>query len=170
MKSKFCIALFLICSFGFSQELPPIVKYAPSTYGAGNQNWMISQDDSHNLFFANNEGLLEFNGSNWELYPSPNETILRSVKVIGNKVYTGGYREFGYWIRQGNGKLKYASLSKTIIKDVVDDEEFWNILNYDQWVIFQSLDRIYIYDTKTGHFKIIAPKSKIIKSFSTKNS
>jgi hypothetical protein len=39
----------------------------------------------------------EYNGSNWELYPSPNETILRSVKVIGKKVYTGGYMEFGYW-------------------------------------------------------------------------
>jgi hypothetical protein len=33
---------------------------------------------------------------------------------------------------------------------------------------FQSLDRIYIYDTKAGHFKIIASKNKIIKSFSTK--
>jgi hypothetical protein len=30
--------------FYFSQELPPIVKYAPSAYGAGNQNWMISQE------------------------------------------------------------------------------------------------------------------------------
>ncbi|UQD57697.1 LuxR family transcriptional regulator [Flavobacterium sp. K5-23] len=131
---------------------------------------MISQDKNHYLFFANNEGLLEFNGSNWELYPSPNETILRSVKVIGNKVYTGGYMEFGYWSRQRDGKLKYVSLSKTIIKSILDDEQFWNILNYDQWVIFQSLDRIYIYDTKTGHFKIIAPKNKITKSFSTKNS
>jgi hypothetical protein len=97
MKSKFCIALFLICCCVFSQELPPIVKYAPFTYGAGNQNWMISQDENHYLFFANNEGLLEFNGSNWELYPSPNETILRSVKVIGNKIYTGSY---------GPGKLQ----------------------------------------------------------------
>jgi hypothetical protein len=33
---------------------------------------------------------------------------------------------------------------------------------------FQSLDRIYIYDTKAGHFKIIASKNKIIKSFSKK--
>jgi hypothetical protein len=87
--------------------------------------------------------------------------------VIGDKVYTGGYMEFGYWTRQSNGKLKYSSLSKSITKDILDDEEFWNILNYDQWVIFQSLDRIYIYDTKAGHFKIIS-KNKIIKSFSTK--
>ncbi|MFT7335920.1 MAG: AraC family chitin signaling transcriptional activator [Porticoccaceae bacterium] len=170
MKSKICIALFVICSSVFSQELPPIVKYAPSTYGAGNQNWMISQDERHYVFFANNEGLLEHNGSHWELYPSPNETILRSVKVIGNKVYTGGYMEFGYWMRQSNGKLKYTSLSKTIVKDILDDEQFWNIFYYDQWVVFQSLDRIYIYDAKAGSFKIITPKNKITKSFSTKNS
>jgi ligand-binding sensor domain-containing protein len=150
--------------------LPPIVKYAPTTYEAGNQNWMISQDQQHYVYFANNEGLLEFNGSNWELYPSPNETIVRSVKVIGNKVYTGCYMEFGFWKRQTNGKLKYTSLSNTIKSKILDDEQFWNILNYDQWVIFQSLSRIYIYDTKTGGFKIIAPKNNITKSFRTKNS
>jgi DNA-binding CsgD family transcriptional regulator/ligand-binding sensor domain-containing protein len=32
------------------------------------------------------------------------------------------------------------------------------------------LDRIYIYDSKTNQFKVIAPKNKITKSFSTKNS
>jgi hypothetical protein len=55
---------------------------------------MISQDQNHYVFFANNEGLLEYNGSNWKLYPSPNE--IRSVKVIDNKVYTGSYMEFGF--------------------------------------------------------------------------
>ncbi|MBP2284567.1 ligand-binding sensor domain-containing protein/DNA-binding CsgD family transcriptional regulator [Flavobacterium sp. CG_23.5] len=170
MKTKLYIFLFLMSFNAFSQELPPIVKYASSIYGAGNQNWMISQDQNHYVYFANNEGLLEFNGSNWELYPSPNETIVRSVKVIGSKIFTGCYMEFGFWTRQANGKLKYTSLSKTIKNKILDDEQFWNILNYDQWVIFQSLNRIYIYDTKTGGFKIIAPKNNITKSFRTKNS
>ena len=86
----------------------------------------------HYVFFAKNEGLSEFNGANRELYPSPNETIVRSVKVIGNKVYTGCYMEFGFWKRQTNGKLKYTSLSNTIKNKILDDEQFWNILNYDQ--------------------------------------
>ncbi|MFV7234214.1 triple tyrosine motif-containing protein [Flavobacterium sp. ZB4R12] len=170
LKTKATFLLFFIFSIAFSQELPPIIKYSSSLYGAGNQNWMISQDQHNYVFFANNEGLLEYNGSNWELYPSPNETIVRSVKVIGNKVYTGSYMEFGFWNRQANGKLKYTSLSNTIKKSILDDEQFWNILNYDQWVVFQSLNRIYIYDTKTGNFKIIAPNNNITKSFRTKNS
>ena len=155
---------------GQSQELPPIVKYPSTTYNAGNQNWMISQDKNHFMFFANNEGLLEFNGSNWTLYPSPNETIVRSVKVIDDKIYTGCYMEFGFWKRQANGQLKYNSLSKLIRKSIVDDEQFWNILNYEQWVIFQSLSRICIYDTKAKTFKIIAPKNTILKSYRTQNS
>ena len=154
----------------FSQELPPIVKYPSTVYGAGNQSWMISQDEQNRMYFANNDGLLEYNGTNWELYPTPNETIMRSVKVIDNKVYTGCYMNFGYWTRQTNGKLKYTSLSDTIRNKILDDEQFWNILKYDQWILFQSLNRIYIYDTKTKSFKIISPKNGVIKSFSTKNS
>jgi AraC family transcriptional regulator, chitin signaling transcriptional activator len=160
----------LLSFFGYAQQLPPIVKYPSSVYNAGNQNWMISQDKNQFIFFANNDGLLEFNGANWSLYPSPNETILRSVKVVGDKVFTGCYMEFGFWVRQANNKLKYTSLSEKIKSKIIDDEQFWNILNYEQWVIFQSLNQIYIYDTKTGKFNIIPSKNGILKSFQVDNS
>ena len=169
-KGIYFLFVLFYNSIGFSQDLPPIVKYNSITYGAGNQNWMISQDQNNYIYFANNDGLLEYNGSNWTLYPSPNETIIRSVKVIDNKIYTGCYMEFGFWTRQTNGQLKYTSLSKSIKNKIQDDEQFWNILNYDQWVIFQSLDKIFIFDTKSGKFNIIKPNSSIIKSFRTNNS
>jgi ligand-binding sensor domain-containing protein/DNA-binding CsgD family transcriptional regulator len=162
-------AFLAVCScFIYAQDLPPIVKYNSAIYNAGNQNWMISQDKNHYIYFANNEGLLEFNGSNWTLYPSPNETIVRSVKVIGEQIYTGCYMEFGFWARQKDGRLRYKSLSKNL--HLQDDEQFWNILNYDQWVVFQSLNNIYIYNTKTGGFKVIKPKNNILKSFKTANA
>jgi ligand-binding sensor domain-containing protein len=131
---------------------------------------MISQDKNHYIYFANNEGLLEFNGSNWNLYKSPNETIIRSVKVIGNKIFTGCYMEFGFWTKKSNGHLSYTSLSNKIKSKILDDEQFWNIISYDQWVVFQSLNRIYIYDTKASTFKIIIPKNGVLKSFKTSNS
>lgn len=167
---KLSLFILLISIFGYSQELPPIIKYSPSIYGAGNQNWTISQDNNRFIYFANNDGLLEFDGSTWTLNPSPNETIIRSVKVIDNKIYTGCYMEFGYWKRQNNGQLKYFSLSNSIKSKILYEEQFWNIINYDQWVVFQSLSRIYIYDTKTGKFKIITPKNSITKAFRTPNA
>lgn len=163
--------LLLLCSvLGFSQELPPILKFSSQNYGAGNQNWMISQDENQYVYFANNEGLLEFNGANWQLYPSPNETIIRSVKSIDDRIYTGCYMEFGYWKRQENGILKYYSLSKSIKNKLVDDEQIWNIIDFDQWVVFQSLNQIFLYDTKTEKFKIISAKSSINRAFKANSS
>lgn len=152
-----------------AQELPPIVKFSAGTYNAGNQNWMISQDSDRYMYFANNEGLLEYNGMAWTLYPSPNETIVRSVKVINKRVYTGCYMEFGYWERQQDGILKYYSLSKSIKSKILDDEQFWNIARYDHWVIFQSLSQIFIYDTKTKSYNIIKPETGVNKVFIVNN-
>ena len=156
---------FSFCSF--AQELPPIAKYQSNTYGAGNQNWMISQDSNQFLFFANNEGLLEFNGSNWQLYPSPNETIIRSVNCIDGKIYTGSYMDFGFWARKDNGQLSYTSLCKKLPEKLLFDEQFWNIIPFDNWILFQSLQRIYVYNLKTKLFSVIQPKASILRSFKT---
>lgn len=169
LKTQIQLLLFLISLVCTGQQLPPIVKYSKDIYNAGIQNWMISQDNQRFMYFANNEGLLEFNGSKWTLYPSPNETIIRSVKCIQNKIYTGSFMEFGYWQRAVNGELFYTSLSKTIKSKINDDEQFWGILPFDDWILFQSLERIYAYNTKTKLFTIIEPKSTINKSFKTSN-
>ena len=163
--------LLLLCLFKVTaQDLPPILKYSTGTYNAGNQNWMISQDKDHYMYFANNSGLLEYNGTAWTLYPSPNETILRSVKVIGDRIYTGCYMEFGYWTRQADGSLKYQSLSKDIKSRILDDEQFWNITQYDHWIIFQSLSQIFIYDTKLKTYQIIKPETGVNKVFTVNNA
>ena len=170
MKTKFLFLFFTVFVASFGQDLPPIVNYSSSTYGAGNQNWMISQDNNQFVYFANNDGLLEFNGSSWKLYPSPNETIIRSVKAIGDRIYTGSYMEFGYWLRQKNGLLKYHSISKAIQSKLLDDEQIWNILTYEDRIVFQTLNRLYIYNPKTNSFIIIAPAAPIIRAFSTVNA
>lgn len=163
------IFFFFLLSFEIilSQQLPPINKYSKNEYNAGIQNWMISQDNNGYLFFANNEGLLEFNGSKWTLYPSSNETIVRSVHCINNKIYSGAYMEFGFWERQADGLLKYHSLSDSIKDKIQDDEQFWGIFPYDNWILFQSLERIYAYNLKTKQFSIIVPEGKIYKAFKT---
>lgn len=153
-----------------AQELPPIVKYGSTVYGAGNQNWMVTQDNNQFVYFANNEGLLEFNGSNWNLYPSPNETIVRSVRVVGDRIYTGCYMEFGYWKRQTNGALQYTSLSQKLKGKLIEDEHFWNIINLDHWVLFQSFNRIYVYNSKDGSFQFIDKHPYIFRCYKINNS
>ena len=58
---------------------------------------MISQDDKGTLYTANNKGLLKFRGTDWKLNSSPNQSIIRSVKVIDDKICVGSYMDFGFW-------------------------------------------------------------------------
>ncbi len=148
-----------------AQELPPIVNFTPEIYGADNQNWMISQSNDRHIFIANNKGLLEYNGAYWTLYPSPNETIIRSVKAIDDKIYTGCYRNFGYWMRNDMGGLDYTSLSDLLEVELYEDEQFWNILEHNEWLIFQSLDRILILNTTNNELKSIEANNTLTKIF-----
>lgn len=149
----------------WTQELPPIEYYSPSDYNAENQNWAISQSSDKHIFVANNSGLLEFDGAKWQLYKSPNNSTIRSVHVLEDKIYSGSYREFGYWLKNDFGSLDYYSLSDKIGEGIIEDENIWHIVDLDDWILFQSLQKIYIYNTKDESFNIINSESQIPKVF-----
>ncbi len=161
----FSIAFFLCYHISISQETIPIQNFSPGTYGAGTQNWSISQSKEKLIYIANNDGLLEFNGARWSLYQSPNESIMRSVKVIGDRIYTGCYMEFGFWEKTSSGELQYTPLSNNLDIELIDDEEFWNIIQVDDWVIFQSLNRICIFNPATNSIDQIYSEEDIVKMF-----
>ena len=163
--TKYCLFACLLVGNMFAQELPPIDVFYPDEYGGENQNWSVSQSADKYIYVANDKGLLEFNGAKWQLYPSPNNTIMRSVRVINDKIYTGCYMEFGFWESDNFGQLKYNSISQKLTKPLIEDEQFWNILDFDGWVLFQSLNRIYIYNVKEDNFKIIESESRITNMF-----
>lgn len=165
------VAYFVFVIFQTNgQDRPPIQVFSPKDYGAENQNWSISQSKKKNIYVANNKGLLEFNGAIWKLYPSPNETIMRSVKVIDDLIYTGCYREFGYWEKNGFGELNYTSLSESLKIAFLDDEEIWNIIDIDEWVLFQSLKRIYIYNKTEKTVSFIDSATTIYNMFKVNES
>ena len=43
--------------------------------------------------------------------------------------------------------------------------EFWNIIKYNDWIIFQSLDRIYFYNTIDETFNSFSSDVAISKIF-----
>ena len=169
MKNLKSIFLILFGLISFAQELPPIEKFTTENYLGDNQNWMISQGQDDYIYVANNKGLLEYNGSEWITYTSPNNTIIRAVNVIGNRIYTGCYAEFGYWLKNDFGKLEYISLTPKLQEKSLEDEQIWNILTYNEWVIFQSSEHIYFYNSETDAFKIISASDIIYKIFKVDN-
>ena len=170
MKFRSFIYFFIVVQLTvFSQELPPIEVFKPKDYGAEDQNWSISQGKDKSIYFANNKGLLMYNGARWKLYKSKNSSIVRSVKVIGDKIYTGSYMDFGYWEKNEFGTLEYSSITSEKNISLTEDEEFWNILELDRWILFQSLDRIYIYDSKFKTIATIESETTITKIYEVNN-
>ncbi|PJJ10769.1 regulatory LuxR family protein [Flavobacterium sp. 1] len=139
--------------------LPFIKNYSRTDYKGGTQNWNIDQDKNGNLYFGNNDGLLQFDGSKWNTYKAKNSDAIKCLKVDSSgKIYVGCYNEFGYFKANSKGKLEYFSISNSLDKKTLGIIDFiWKIHLYKDEVIFQSFDHIYIY--KNNKVKIInAPK------------
>lgn len=145
----FFILCFICISASGQQLLPPIQNFRLLDYNGGSKNWDVSVNPNGELFVANNKGLLHYNGEKWSLYKLPNNTIIRSVECIGDRVYTGSYEEFGYWTKNEFGDYGYTSLTHLIKNHTFTSEEFWEIFpSKDGKVMFRSFSSIYAYSNE----------------------
>ena len=165
VKYFFAFCFLLLPLWLSGQMVPPILNFSPDLYQAENQNWDIAQALDGRMFFANNAGLLEFNGEAWRRYPSSNGSILRSVLAHGQRVYSGCYMDFGYWEQDDHGQMQYHSLSDNLKEPLLEDEQFWNIRLVRDWILFQSLQRIYAYNISKDHFEVIPSEASRARLF-----
>lgn len=124
---------------------PFINNYSRLDYNASQQNWMIDQGMDGRMYFANNDGLLEFDGLNWNLNFLPNEILVRSVFVSNDgKIYVGGFNEFGYFEPDSIGRLIYHSLLNLLEPEDRNFDEIWRIHNTPDGIVFQSFTQLII--------------------------
>ncbi|WP_073483029.1 MULTISPECIES: histidine kinase [unclassified Flavobacterium] len=151
MKSILLKSIFLFfAAFQIqAQELLPFVEnYNKSDYQGDNQIWNVAQGKDKAMYFANNHYLLRYDGVIWEKYALPNKTIIRSILIEGDRIYSGSYKEFGYWHRE-NGKMRYVSITKNLrLFAEKDNEEIWKIFRFNGSLYFQSFNDVFIYDGK----------------------
>lgn len=149
MKRLFFIVLTILASNAFSQinttGLPIIAHFAKSIYGAGTQNWSIAQDSRGFMYFANNNGLLRFDGNHWDLFPLPNNQLVRSVFCSGDTVFVGAFEEFGYFVYTRENDLVYHSLTELVSKTEQKFDEAWRIFRIGGALIFQTFTHVLEY-------------------------
>lgn len=149
------IAITFLLSLVFSSLLQaspipfsPIVRsYSVSDYNAGIQNWAIAQDERGVMYFGNNSGLLEFDGSAWRLYELPTKGIVRAIYISKDgKIYVGSYEEFGYFVRTPYNTLEYHSLKDEVKDFTFHNDEIWNIACVQGEIVFQSFGSLFFYN------------------------
>ena len=119
---------------------PRVHNFTKEQFNAGNQVWDIAQRDNNWMYFANNNGLLEYDGTRWQLYPIGNYTDVRSVcyDPRTDRIYAGAFNELGYYANDERGILRYTSLTGLLGGLEPDFNEIWDICLVDDAVLFQG--------------------------------
>ncbi|MDY5239450.1 transcriptional regulator [Bacteroides helcogenes] len=135
--SSLLFLLFLVCAPLRAGWQRPVTNYTRHIYKAGTQNWSIQQHDNGWMYVANNKGLLEFDGVEWNTYPIRNAKT-RAVKMgHDGRIYIGGMGQFGYFTPNRLGGLSYTCLSDSL-SPKTNVGIIWNILEDRDRVYFQS--------------------------------
>ena len=124
--------------------LPAIQNYKNTDYHAAIEIWDIAQGKNGVLYFANNDGLLSFDGSYWKLYPLPNKAAIKSLAIDDTgRIYVGGQDEIGYFFPDPNGFLTYHSLKNLLPKIAQQFADIWTIIIQDDEVIFRTIETLF---------------------------
>lgn len=143
---------------------PAVTNFSRSDYQAGTQNWTIWQNERGIIYFGNNKGLLEFDGTEWQIYPLPNQTIVRSIAHgPTGRLYLGGQDELGYLQANPQGKYEFTSLSPLIQESLQSFEDIWKIFVEGEKVFFCSEKAVF--QLEAGAIKVIEPVGNRFENF-----
>lgn len=155
LNSLLSIIILLIPFFSLGQNplgFPLIHNYNKAVFQGGSRTWDIKQDSRGIMYFANNEGLITFNGKYWKRYTLPNHTIIRSIFIDkDDRIYCGGQGELGYFEADANTDLKYISLKDLVPAAYQQFSDIWNTVMLGQSVFFRATN--VIFELNAGHIK-----------------
>src|SRR5579863_4531644 len=144
-------------------------RYSAKQYGASPQNWEVAQDKRGILYFANTDGLLEFDGHSWRMVVLPGKSV-RSVSVdAAGTVYVGGVGEFGLLKPDSTGTLKFISLVDRVPQQDRGFADVWRVLPTPQGVYFSAFSRL-LRLNNDGTIKVWRPEKKLGRAFYVLNA
>ncbi len=119
--------------------------YQPQEFNASRQSWSIVQDQRGIILVANSQGLLSFDGLDWQLIPTPNGGLVRSLAMDeSGVVYYGGKNDFGYLSSDSLGHLQLKSLRGAIPADIDDFRDVWTIQASGERLYFHSYLHLFV--------------------------
>ncbi|MDF1694408.1 MAG: LuxR C-terminal-related transcriptional regulator [Saprospiraceae bacterium] len=128
-----------------NRGVPYLDNYMPGEYNNSGKIWDIESNNENILFLASDKGLLEFDGEVWKRYKGSKGST-RSLLVMNDSIlYSGSDLDFGRWHR--NELLEYEYTSLYPFKDDGGriTEEFWDLYQMRDYIIFVSFNNIYVY-------------------------
>ncbi len=160
LKRLSLLVLFvLLFRISYPQEsifTPRLSNYSYQQYGAGTANWDILEDDRGLLYFANNQGVLEYDGSNWTLIESPDQEVARSfAKDDEGKIYVGFVGDLGYLAADEKGAIHFVSLRSKLPPEFRFFKEVWRTHFFQGAIYYQTRHHLFRWDG--SEMKVLNP-------------
>lgn len=154
----FCGTLFSTLAQDYSLGLPFIRYYSTREYGGGIQNWSITRNKHGLIYVANNFGVLEYDGSSWNLYTPTSGTKTRHVLVDKDgRIYVASQGDFGYLFPDSTGRLAYTSMADSLPEEHRNFDETWRVFRDGERLLFCTFRQIFIYHDD-GNIEVIDPE------------
>ncbi|MGL1889256.1 MAG: two component regulator three y domain-containing protein [Reichenbachiella sp.] len=152
----------------YFKGIPLISTFLPKEYHAGMLNSDMAQDDRGVVYFANNYGLLEYDGNNWSIHSVSNGTKIRSLGYHpSGRVFIGAQNQLGYFFPDDLGTMQYHSLLDSLPKEFHDTGEVWNVFVSEDNVYFITIHEVFKFDGKKIY--PILSNQDIVSSFLLKD-
>lgn len=129
-------------------QLLMIRNFPPAFNASSAQNWGIAEGFGGQMFFGNNQGLLSYDGDEWNVSYVSNYTSVRSVQMSrdGKQLLAGATDEFGYFCPSSKSdQMVYYSLSNQLPKPIQTFGEIWHIVLAGRFAYFQGKNNIFVY-------------------------
>lgn len=169
-KQLLCLLASLLGGIAaFSQAMPGkgmphLENFTPTEYHHYGKIWAIRSAPNGIIYMAADKGLLEYDGKAWNSFKgSPGFT--RSLLAVSDSLlFTGSDLDFGFWERNNRRGFEYTSLYpfRNVAQDV--SEEFWQVHQQGEAIVFVSSQHLYVY--KDEQLVRIAAPVKFTGSFS----
>jgi hypothetical protein len=160
----FLTGIFLVSAQIIPEKGVPLLKsFNPMQYHNKGKIWDIKTAPNGMVYMAADKGLLEYDGKTWNSFTGSNG-FTRSVLVVNDSlIYTGSDLDFGVWRKNTYQGFDYSSLYP-FQKDLQEiSEEFWDVHQLNDDIIFVSSRNIYLY--KNQQLVKIAAPSKFTGNF-----
>ena len=139
---------------GLKNGLPMLRNFGSRVYMGHPVNHRVAQSPTGLVYVGNYDGLMEYDGLSWTILKDSGQVYDLDIDREG-RIWTSGYRRFGWFERAEDNRWVYTDLYREIEKFGSADSEFRNVIVDGRIVYVAAHNALFAYDPERGVHKIL---------------
>ena len=136
------VGLQTLCAWEYSPEAgaPLHQVFTPKTHGGGVITSSLVEDRDGNLFFANEAGLLKYDGVRWSRMPETGHPYYTTSVAIDaqDRIWISGVNHIGYYEADATGTYDYMDMTESIM--ALPESQHFSMF----WQLYADGEQIYL--------------------------